>query len=259
MGQTAENLAYRFGITRAGDGRVRGAQPPARARRAEGRALRRRGRAALRRAAATLYASRRRRARGFDGREPREAQAVLRPQVRQRHRRQQLAGHRRRGVARARVGARGRRAQAHAAAAASSTRSGPGSIRRRWASAPCYAATPLLAAPRPRPQRPRRVGDQRSVRRAGPRLRARLGKTTTSAASELGLPGALGDARRRPGSTSTAARSRSAIRSARRARASCCTCSTCSSAPAASAAWPRSASAAAWAARCSSSGSDEST
>ena len=41
-------------------------------------------------------------------------QAVLRPQVRQRHRRQQLAGDRRRRVGRRRVAARGRPARAHA-------------------------------------------------------------------------------------------------------------------------------------------------
>src|SRR5205807_5245442 len=51
-------------------------------------------------------------------------------------------------------------------------------------------------------------------------------------------------------STSTAARSRSATRSALRARASSCIFCTCSSAPRASAASPRSASAAAWGARC---------
>ena len=80
---------------------------------------------------------RRRRARGLDAAEPREAQAVLRPQVRQRHRRQQLAGHRRRRVAGARLGACGREARARRRAGASSTRSGRGSTRRRWGSVPC--------------------------------------------------------------------------------------------------------------------------
>ncbi len=82
----------------ARDGRIRGAEPRARARGAEGGALRRRGRAALRREGHALRAGRRR-ARGFDRRESREAPAVLRPQVRQRHGRQQLADHRRRRVA----------------------------------------------------------------------------------------------------------------------------------------------------------------
>jgi acetyl-CoA C-acetyltransferase len=53
--------------------------------------------------------------------------------------------------------------------AASSIRSGPASIRRRWASArACRDAHP--AAPRPWPQRPRRLGNQRGLRRPGARL-----------------------------------------------------------------------------------------
>ena len=47
-------------------------------------------------------------------------------------------------------------------------------------------------APRSRARRPRRVGDQRGVRRAGAGVRARVGERRVSAARELGLPGALG-------------------------------------------------------------------
>ena len=41
---------------------------------------------------------------------------------------------------------------------------------------PVHAATPILRAPRPRARRPRRVGDQRSVRGAGARVPARVGE-----------------------------------------------------------------------------------
>ena len=123
---------------------------------------------------------------------------------------------------------------------------------------PVHAATPILTRHGLGLERPRRVGDQRGVRRAGDRAASARGQSDEYCRTELGLPGALGAIDRRS-STSTAARSRSAIRWARRARASCCTCSTCCGAPAASAAWPRSASAAAWAARCWSSASDAST
>ena len=101
MGQTAENVAHRFGITRekmdafavhshesvikaqdagilaAGGGEVE----------------------ALYDAKGNTYIARRRRAARRLAAEPREAQALLRPQVRQRHARQQLADHRRRGLA----------------------------------------------------------------------------------------------------------------------------------------------------------------
>ena len=196
MGQTAENLAYRFGITRARDGRVRGAQPRARARRAEGRALRRRGRAALRHGRQALR-GRRRRARGLDGREPRQAEAVLRPQVRQRHRRQQLAGHRRR--ARGSCSRRERAVEKHkldADRAASSIRNGRASIRRRWASGPVHAATPILQAPRPRRSNDLDAWEINEAFAAQViACLARVGRATSTAASELGLPGALGDAR----------------------------------------------------------------
>ena len=137
MGQTAENLAHRFGITRARNGRIRGAQPPARARGAERRPLRaaKSRRCTTRRA--TLYAL-------DDGvradstvENLAKLQALLRPQVRQRHGRQQLADHRRRRVAGPRLRTRGGQAQLEADRAASSTRNGRGSIRRRWASGPC--------------------------------------------------------------------------------------------------------------------------
>mgnify|MGYP003694122739 CR=1 FL=1 len=48
MGQTAENLAYRFGITRREMDEFAAQKPPARAGRAKGRTLRRRDRAAVR-------------------------------------------------------------------------------------------------------------------------------------------------------------------------------------------------------------------
>ena len=105
-----------------------------------------------------------------------------------------------------------------------------------------------------RARRPRRVGDQRGVRRAGAGVRTRVERTTPSAATSSTCRARSGESTP-PSSTSTAARSRLAIRWARRARASCCTCSTCCAAPAASGGWRRSASAAAWAARCWSSAS----
>ena len=120
-----------------GDGRLRGAQPPARARRAACRPFRRRGRADLRQVGHALR-GRRRRARGFDAGEPREAQAVLRPQVRQRDRRQQLAGHRRRACGRCSPpSARSTTHKLDAARAHRRRRTGRGSIRRRWDSVRC--------------------------------------------------------------------------------------------------------------------------
>ena len=99
------------------------------------------------------------------------------------------------------------------------------SIRRRWASARCYAATPMLQAPRPRPRRHRRTGrsTRRSPRRCSACLRGVEGRRRTAATSSACT--ARSARSTRTSSTSTAARSRSAIRSARRARASCCTCS----------------------------------
>ena len=176
MGQTAENLAYRFGITRA-EMDAYSARSHARALAAQdGGPLRRRDRAALRRARATLYAQ-------DDGvrddstrRESRQAEAVLRPQVRQRHRGQQLADHRRRRVAGARVArravddarpdaARPHRRHAMGRARSGADGTGPGA---RGDAAP--------AAARARARRHRRVGDQRSVRGAGARVPARMGR-----------------------------------------------------------------------------------
>ena len=111
----------------------------------------------------------------------------------------------------------------------------------------CGDADPEAA--RPRPQRSRRVGDQRSVRGAGDRVRARMGRRRLLPAGARPRRSRSASSTRRS-SMSMAARSRSAIRSARPARGSCCMCSTYSSAPAAGAGWRRSASAAAWAARC---------
>ena len=48
---------------------------------------------------------------------------------------------------------------------------------------PVHAATPILRAPWSRARRRRRLGDQRSVRRAGAGLPARVGKTTSTAAA----------------------------------------------------------------------------
>ena len=212
MGQTAENVAFRFGITRRemdefaarSHARVLAAQ---KAGHYDGEVV------PLYDAKRQALRAGRRRPRGFDRRQSREAETVLRSQVRQRHRGQQLADHRRRGLAPDRVGAR--RGEAQADAAGSHRRLGMGGARSRGDGARarvCVDAHPQ--AQRPRPQRPRRLGDQRGVRGAGDRLRARVAERRLL--HEGARPsGGAGRARRSASSTSTAAPSRSAIRSAR--------------------------------------------
>ena len=85
----------------------------------------------------------------------------------------------------------------------------------------CRDAAP--AAPRSCARRPRRLGDQRGVRRAGDRLPEGVGERRLLP-RRARLAGRARHASIRRGSTSTAARLRWAIRSAPRARASCCTC-----------------------------------
>ena len=147
---------------------------------------------------------------------------VLRPQVRQRHRRQQLADHRRRRLAGARVGARGRAARADAARAASSIREWAGLDPAQMGLGPVHAATPIL----------KRHGlglDDLDAWEINEAFAAqviaceRAWESADYCRDELGSTRALG-ALDAASSTSTAARSRSATRSARRARASCCTC-----------------------------------
>ena len=115
-------------------------------------------------------------------------------------------------------------AQARRRRAASSIRNGRGSIPAQMGLGPGARGDADPAAPRPRPRRPRCVGDQRGVRRAGASPASARGRATTYC-RERARPAAARSARStRRSSTSTAARSRSAIRSAPRARASCCTC-----------------------------------
>ena len=88
---------------------------------------------------------------------------------------------------------------------------------------PVHAATPILQRHNLGAERPRRLGDQRSVRRAGHRVRTRVGQRRL-------LPHRTRPARARSArstrasSMSTAARSRWDIPSAPRARASFSTC-----------------------------------
>ena len=177
MGQTAENLAYRFGITRRRDGRVRGAQPPARARGAETAGSRRLRlapsscRSTTRRA--TLYAH-------DDGvREDSTVEnlAKLKPFFDRKYG-NVTAGNSSQitdGAAWLLLASE-RAVEQHKLTPLGRI------VDSQWAGldpaqmglGPVHAATPILAAARPRPQRPRRVGDQRGVRGAGDRLRARV-------------------------------------------------------------------------------------
>jgi hypothetical protein len=131
MGQTAENLAYRFGITReemdAFSVRSTSASPR---RRTRGHLageivplLRRQG---------NRLCGRRRRPPRFVAGEPGQAEAILRPQVRQRHRRKLVADHRWRHVAVLASEQAVKAIRSAGARAGSSIRSGPGSIRPRW-------------------------------------------------------------------------------------------------------------------------------
>ena len=120
----------------------------------------------------------------------------------------------------------------------------------------CGDADP--AASRSRLERSRRVGDQRSVRGAGDRVRARVGRAPTIAGRSSASPRALGTLdedeaqrrRRRDCARPSGRRVGRAHRAARAQRAE--------AHRRASAGWRRSASAAAWAARCWSSESDRS-
>ncbi|WYX35743.1 acetyl-CoA C-acetyltransferase [Achromobacter xylosoxidans] len=93
MGQTAENVATRFGISRQAMDAY-SAQSHARAGRARQRRLRRDH--AADRHPGQAVPGRRRRARGLHARKAGQAQAGVRQALGQHHRRQQLAGHRRR-------------------------------------------------------------------------------------------------------------------------------------------------------------------
>ncbi len=197
LGETAENVAARYGVDARRPGRVRAAQPPQRARRAGvGRAGRgdRRGRG--RRSQGRRHRRRRRRGTAHRRRAGAAARAAAGVQ-RRRHGdgRQRLAAQRRRGGAAADVRCRGPAARPDAAGALRRRR-----LRRR---------RPVLHGDRPgagdaqaaraaradgRRRRPRR--GQRGVRRAG---------GAVASASWASTPRS---------STSTAARSRSATRSA---------------------------------------------
>ena len=183
MGSTAEIVAKRFGITRAmmdeyaveshrrlafaqDNGHLDGDRAALRARR---HGLR----------------GRRRRAARFERREARQAEARVRPHLRQRDRGQQLAGDRRGGDAGPRLRGRGARVRARSRSGASSIRTGARSTRPRWAWArarhhadahdaqPPHAGTTSTRSRSTRPSRPRCWA-------ASPRGRARPTARSTS-------------------------------------------------------------------------------
>ncbi len=221
MGQTAENLAFRFGITRREMDEF-----AARSHRAcwprRRRATSRRGRAALRRGPAsstpptTACARTRpprisRSCRPFFDRKYGNVTAGNSSQITdgaawlvlasERAVDQYASSSRRARIVDSRMGG---------------ARSGADGAR------PVHAATPILRRHGLGARRSRRVGDQRGVRRAGDRLRARVGERRLLPRRARARRARSARSTRRS-STSTAARSRSATRSARRARASCCT------------------------------------
>ena len=170
-------------------------------------------------------------------------------QVRQHHRRQQFADHRRRRMAAAGFGRGGQEMEPQAARQDRRQRSGPGSTRRRWASARCMprrrscsvmASASTISMPgkstKPSPPRSSAASKPGKIRRLLP--------------EQLGLPGALGALdedkteyrwRRH--------RARPPGRRFRRAhRAASAACAARENRP--NAAWPPSASAAAMAAQC---------
>jgi acetyl-CoA C-acetyltransferase len=103
--------------------------------------------------------------------------------------RQQLADHRRRGLAGAGLGSGGGAARPHADRP--HRRQPVGGLARAWASARCMRPRPSCSATA-WAERPRPVGAQRSLRRPGDRLPARLaGRRLLPRAP--GLPGALGN------------------------------------------------------------------
>ena len=180
MGITAENVANRFGITRAAAGRVRATEPAegegrAREGRVRGRDRARCARVALRRtASASTRTSRVDELPRPDTTLEGLAQAAARVRAgRQRHRRQQLAALRRRRRG-ARDDARARPTSSASSRSATSARSSrSASIRRSWASARCPAVQKLLAKTGLDDRRHRPVRDQRGVREPGGVLPAR--------------------------------------------------------------------------------------
>jgi len=195
MGQTAENLAYRFGSV-AGEMDEFAADSHARVRARRGTACstlrmtvsrRRSCRSSTTRETSTR---RRRRAQGFHGGEPGEAQALFRPEVRQRHRgnSSQITD----GAAWL-VLATEEAVQTPCSEAARPHRrfSVAGLDPAQMGLGPVHAATPILKRHRLELNDPRRLGNQRSLRGPGARLPAawREDKILPRGA---GLDGALG-------------------------------------------------------------------
>ncbi len=226
MGQTAENLAYRFGITRT--------RQDAFSARSHARVIEAQEHGWLGEIVpmfddrGTLYKD----DDGVRKDSTVENLAKLKPFFDRKYGTvtagQQLADHRRRRVARPRH--RGRREaprpdadRPHRRLAMGGTRPGADGPRP----GACLDADP--APPRLRPERHGLPG--RSTRRSPPRCSAasRPGRATNTAASNWAESARWANSTWRS-STWTAAPSRSAIRSARRARASCCICCRCSSA-----------------------------
>ena len=249
MGQTAENLAYRFGITRARDGRVRGARATAACspRKRPGTSTREivplydAQRQALRRRTTACAKTRRRRT--WRSSSP-SSTASTATSPRATARRSPTA---RPGWCSLRSG--GRQAQAAGARARSSTAQWAGLDPAEMGLGPVHAATPML-------QRHGLALDDLDAWEINEAFAAqviaclRAWESDEYCRNELGLDRRARHARSERSSTSTAARSRWATRSAPRARASCCTAERARADAAASAAWRRSASAADRAARC---------
>ena len=182
MGETAENVAERYGIAPRGAGRVRAREPPARAGGAGGRPLRRGDRPGAGAAAegrAGHRPLRRGPARRHDAREARPAAAGV-PRGRHGDRRQLLPDQRRRGLPRA--GHRGaRRASSGASRSRASCRSAPPASSPRYMGiGPVPATRKALARRGPRDRRHRPGRAERGVRLAGAGLRARARASTTS-------------------------------------------------------------------------------
>ena len=175
MGETGENVAERYGITREDQDAFAPAQPPARGRRRRGGRLRRGdrpGRGAARAARRSLVdADEGPRARRLAG-EAGEAAPGL-PRGRHGHRRQRLDPQRRRRLPADRLRGGRRGARRRAARPASSPSASPASTPPTWASARSRPIPRALAAAGldARPDRPDRA--QRGLRLPGPRLRPR--------------------------------------------------------------------------------------
>ena len=176
MGETAENVAERYGVSRSDQDafalrshqravaaqEARAVRRAADRRRGPGREARRDGHGRGRRGAAGRH----------DAREAGRAEARL-PRGRHGHRRQRLDAQRRRRLRGARLRGEGRRARRRAARAGGRERGRRRRPRRTWAIGPIPAirTRPRRRRARARPDRPDR--DQRGVRRPGARLRAR--------------------------------------------------------------------------------------